>query len=236
LGVLSEMLLSPADIVVDTREASKNKDIVEELKRRGVKVAVTALNAGDYYLVGTERIPGILVERKTVTDFLNSVRDNRIWEQAKLLVKAAEEDGLRPMIVLEGWLGAIEKYTKWNVGAALRILDEIILDWGIPVLNTPNKRATVVWLAAKAKSLGSLQEKRVARMRAEKKPMTLNERILYVAEGIVGPTLARRLLRKFRTLRRIANASMVELMSVEGIGEKRAKEIYAIFNTEWQES
>ncbi|MET1128693.1 MAG: ERCC4 domain-containing protein [Thermoproteota archaeon] len=235
MGVLSEMLLSPADIVVDTREASKNKDIVEELKRRGLKVAVTALNVGDYYLVGTERVRGILVERKTVTDLLNSVRDNRIWEQAKLLVKAAEEDGLIPMIVLEGWLGAIEKYTKWNMGAALRILDEIILDWGIPVLNTPNRRATAAWLAAKAKSLGSLQEKRVARMRVEKKPMTLNERILYVAEGIVGPTLARRLLRKFRTLRRIANASMTELMSVEGIGEKRAKEIYAIFNTEWQE-
>jgi len=71
-------------------------------------------------------------------------------------------------------------------------------------------------------------------MRVEKKPMSIQERILYVAEGLVGPVLARRLLEKFKTLRNIANASVYELMSVEGIGEKRAQEIYAIFNTEWR--
>ncbi|HIQ23720.1 MAG TPA: hypothetical protein EYH50_01565 [Pyrodictium delaneyi] len=234
MGILSEQLLHPVDVVVDSREASKNKDIVNELRRKGLRVAIQVLEAGDYYLLARDYRKALLVERKTVTDFANSIRDNRIWEQAKLLKEAAQKEGVKPLIILEGWLGVIEKRTRWNIAALLRILDELVLDWGIPVIPTHNKRATVAWLAAKAKSLGKTEEKRVIRLRVEKKPLTLNERILYVAEGLVGPTLARRLLEKFRTLRRIANASIQELMTVDGIGEKRAKEIYAIFNTTWE--
>ncbi|HID41173.1 MAG TPA: hypothetical protein EYP33_03345 [Pyrodictium sp.] len=233
MGILSEQILYPVDVVVDSREAAKNKDIVEELKRKGLRVAMQALEAGDYYLLARDLRKALLVERKTVTDFANSVRDNRIWDQAQLLREAAQKEGVRPVIVLEGWLGVIEKRTKWNIAALLRILDELVLDWGIPVIPTHNKKATAAWIAAKARSLGKTEEKRILRLRVEKKPLTLNERILYVAEGLAGPTLARRLLERFKTLRRIANASIQELMSVEGIGEKRAKEIYAVFNAIW---
>ncbi|KSW11337.1 hypothetical protein CF15_00240 [Pyrodictium occultum] len=236
MGILSEQLLYPVDIIVDSREASKNRDVVEELRRRGLRVAVQALEAGDYYLLARNPRKALLVERKSVTDFANSVRDNRIWEQAKLLRQAAEKEGVRPVILLEGWLGVIEKRTRWNIAAILRILDEIVLDWGIPVIPAHSKRATIVWLAAKAKSLGKTEEKRIVRLRVEKKPPTIQERILYVAEGLAGPVLARRLLERFGTLRRIANASIRELMTVEGVGEKRAKEIYEIFNTEWKPS
>ena len=233
MPILSERLLAPVDIVVDTREASKNPDIVEHLVRSGLRVARIALNAGDYYLLAPEGKRPILVERKTVNDFLNSIRDNRVWEQARLLREAAEEDGAQPLILLEGWLGIAEKKRRWRMSAVLRILDELILDWGIPVLPSPNKQGTAAWLAAKAKSLGRVEEKRVVRLRVEKKPMGIRERILYVAESIIGPKLARKLLEHFKTLRAVANASIAELMRVEGIGEKRAREIYAIFNTPW---
>ena len=235
MPVLSERLLAPVDIVVDSREASKNSDIVEGLRRRGLRVAVAGLGAGDYYLLAREPTKAVLVERKTVLDLANSIRDGRIWDQVRRLKEVAEEDGVRPVIVVEGWLGLIEKRTKWNIAAVLRVIDEIVLDWGVPVLPTHSKEATIAWLAAKARSLGRTEEKRVVRLRVEKKPMTLRERILYVAEGLAGPTIARRLLAHFRTLRRIANASVAELMRVEGVGEKRAREIYAIFNTPWEE-
>lgn len=129
----------------------------------------------------------------------------------------------------------LEKYRGWKIQSVLRVIDALMLDFRIPVLNTPNKQATIAWLIAKAKSLGRTEEKRIYRMRVEKKPMSLKDRILYVAESIVGPTLARKLLREFKTLRNIANASVKELMVVEGIGEKRANEIYLIFNTEWSD-
>jgi ERCC4-type nuclease len=233
MPILSSALLSPVDVVVDSREASKNKDVVEALRSKGLKVAVAELEVGDFYLLAVDPSKALIVERKTVTDFANSVRDGRIWDQAKRLKEAALRDNVRPLILLEGWLGVIEKRTRWNMSAILRVLDELVLDWGIPVLPSPNKRSTIDWLAAKAKSLGRTGEKRVVRLRVEKKPMSIQDRILYVAEGIVGPVTARKLLSHFKTLRRIANATIKELMGVEGVGEKRAREIYAIFNTPW---
>ncbi len=228
-------LLTPVDVIIDSREDSKHPEFRKELMAKGIRVAVKPLPAGDFLLLAPPQKKPILVERKTVTDLGNSIRDNRIWEQAKLLKEAALKDGYQPLIIIEGWLGILEKYRGWKIQAVLRVIDSLLLDFGIPVLNTPNKTATIEWLAAKARSLGRTDEKRIYRMRVEKKPMTINERIIYVAEGLVGPKLARKLLSRFKTLKAIANARLEELMTVEGIGEKRAKEIYEIFNTEWLE-
>ena len=234
MPIISEAPLTPVDIIIDSREAAKNKDIVEVLKRKGVKVSISALTVGDYYLLAPEGRKPILVERKTVMDFLNSIRDKRVWEQAKILKEAEEVEEVIPVIILEGSLSAIERFTKWRITAVLRILDELVLSWNIRIIPTPNKKSTIEWLVAKIKALGSPERKRPPKLRVKKKPMSINEQILYVAEGLVGPVLARKLLLHFKTLRRIANASVGELMRVEGIGEKRAKEIYAIFNTTWK--
>jgi len=184
MGIISSKLLVPVDVVVDSREASKNSDIVEMIREKGVRIAVLELEAGDYYILARDPSKALLVERKTVIDLANSIRDNRLWDQAKRLVEAARSDGVKPVIVLEGWLGLIEKRTKWNIAAVLRALDELVLEWGIPVIPTHNKQATAAWIAAKAKSLGRTEEKRVLRLRVEKKPPTLAEKILYVVEGL----------------------------------------------------
>lgn len=229
------MLLTPVDIIVDSREASKHPEVVKEFKKRGLAVAVQALEAGDYYLLAAPGKKPLLIERKTVNDLLNSIRDNRIWEQTILLKESASKDGLQPLLVIEGWMGVIEKYRQWRIQSVLRVLDTIMLEYNVPVLYTPSLKATVEWIIAKARSLGETRDKKVFRMRTEKKPMSLYEKILYVAEGFAGPTLARKLLRHFKTLKAIANASIAELTKVEGIGEKRAMEIYSIFNTPWRE-
>lgn len=228
-------LLTPVDVIIDSREDSKHPDFRKILTARGLRIAVRPLPTGDFLLLAAPGKQSLLVERKTVNDFGNSIRDNRIWEQAKLLLEAARRDGYQPFIVIEGWLGSLEKYRGWRIQSVLRVIDTLMLEYRIPILNTPGTKATLEWIVAKAKSLGKTEEKKVLRMRVEKKPMTLNQRILYVAEGLVGPVLSRKLLKHFKTLKAIANASIRELMLVEGIGEKRAREIYQLFNTEWKE-
>lgn len=230
---MAYMLLSPVDVIIDSREDSKHPEFRKEFISSELKVAVKTLPAGDFLLLAAPGKKPVLVERKTVTDLGNSIRDNRVWEQAKLMAEVARKEGYQPFIIVEGWLGVLEKYRGWKIQSVLRVIDTLMLDFGIPVLNTPNKQATIVWLIAKAKSLGKTEEKKIYRLRVEKKPMSLKDRILYVAESIAGPALARKLLREFKTLRNIANASVRELMTVEGIGEKRAQEIYRLFNVEW---
>jgi len=230
---LAEQLLTPVDVIIDSREDSKHPEFRKALTSNGLRVAVKKLEAGDFLLLAAPSKKPVLVERKTVNDLGNSIRDNRVWEQAKLLVEAARKDGYIPMIIVEGWLGALEKYRGWKIQSVLRVLDTLMIDFDIKILNTPNKTATIGWLVSKAKSLGRTNEKRIYRLRVEKKPMSIQERIVYVAEGLVGPKLARKLLEAFGTLRNIANASIQDLLRVEGIGEKRAKEIYLIFNTRW---
>lgn len=228
--------MTPVDLIIDSREDSKHPEFKTMLTREGLRVSVQELEAGDFLLIAPPGKRSILVERKTIDDFANSIRDGRIWEQSNLLKEAANLDGHVPLLIIEGELAKLVKFRSWRIQSILRILDTLILEIGLPVLFTPDTESTIAWIAAKARSLGRTDEKRVVRMRVEKKPMSLNERILYVAEGIVGPQLARRLLERFKTLRAIANASVVDLMSVEGIGEKRAQDIYAIFNTPWRET
>jgi len=227
--------LIPVDVVIDSREDSKHPEFKTILTREGLRVGIRELPVGDFLIIAPPGKKSILVERKTIDDLANSIRDNRIWDQSRLLLEAAERDGHVALIVIEGDLGRLEKYRNWKIHAVMRILDTLVLDMNIPVLYSPHKEATIMWIATKAKSLGRQVEKRVIRLRVEKKPVSLSERILYVAESIVGPALARKLLAKFKTLKAIANASVYELMSVENIGETRAHEIYALFNTPWAE-
>lgn len=232
---MSISLLFPVDVIIDSKEDSKHPDAKKKLMAAGLKVAIQNLPAGDFLLLSPPERQSILVERKTVDDFANSIRDNRIWEQAKLLKNASVKDGHKPLIILEGCLEELAKYRGWRPQSLLRILDTLILEFEIPVLNTPGLEETLQWIILKAKSLGETSSKKVFRMRVEKKPLSINERILYVAESLAGPVIGRKLLKTFKTLKNLANASISELLRVESIGEKRAEEIFLIFNSEWRE-
>lgn len=228
-------LLAPVDIIIDSRENATHPEFRDEILRSGLRASVLELPAGDFLLLASPGKRSILVERKTVDDFANSIKDNRIWDQGRLLREAAEKDGHSCLIVLEGGLEKLVRRREWSIQSVLRAMDTLILEMGIPILYTPDSVATIKWIVAKARSLGRTDEKKFMRLRVEKKPMSLNERVLYVAESVIGPTLARKLLKHFSTLRNIANASVTELMKVEGIGEVRAREIYDIFNTPWRD-
>jgi DNA excision repair protein ERCC-4 len=181
-------------IVVDSNEAAENESMVESL-RKVVEVAVKPLPAGDYLIVGRES--KALVERKTIMDFLNSLK-GRLWDQISLIKEFEGEK----VIILEGYLGLYRK-RKWNEASILALMDRIVNEWKVPIIPTPDKRATLTYLVWKNKSLGEVEEFREYPLRVRRRDMTVEEQAVYVLEGLVGHETAKALLSHFKTLRNV---------------------------------
>jgi DNA excision repair protein ERCC-4 len=181
-------------IVVDSNEAVENESMVESL-RKVVEVAVKPLQAGDYLIVGRES--NALVERKTIMDFLNSLK-GRMWDQLSLIKEFEGEK----VIILEGYLGLYRK-RKWNEASILALMDRIVNEWKVPIIPTPDKRATLTYLVWKNKSLGEVEEFREYPLRVRRRDMTVEEQAVYVLEGLVGHETAKALLSHFKTLRNV---------------------------------
>jgi len=181
-------------IVVDSNEAAENESMVESL-RKVVEVAVKPLPAGDYLIVGRES--NSLVERKTIMDFLNSLK-GRLWDQLSLIKEFEGEK----VIILEGYLGLYRK-RKWNEASILALMDRIVNEWKVPIIPTPDKRATLTYLVWKNKSLGEVEEFREYPLRVRRRDMTVEEQAVYVLEGLVGHETAKALLSHFKTLRNV---------------------------------
>ena len=68
-----------------------------------------------------------------------------------------------------------------------------------------------------------------------KKPLNLKEQQEYIISALpnIGPSLAKPLLKKFKTVKSIINATEEELKDVELIGEKKAKAIKNLTDKEY---
>lgn len=217
-------------IVIDSREAVAVPKVVSGLRDLGVNVRVELLEAGDYYVLGKKPV---LVERKYVTDLVGSVRTRRLWSELDAVKRAEAE----PLLLIEGSLALIEKFTNWNPKSIVAVINNIILEWNVPVVTVPSQRWTVIYLASLAEDLSREKKARIYPLRVKEKAEKPEDYARMTVEGLPGISGQRaiNLLRHFKTVRNIANASVDELAEVEGIGEKIAKRIYETFNLEWKE-
>lgn len=158
-----------------------------------VGVSIKPLEAGDYLIVGSAG--QALIERKTIFDFLNSLKD-RLWDQ---LEKLKEFEGEKS-ILLEGYLGLYRR-RGWKEVSVLALMDRIIHGWGIPIIYTPDVMGTLTYLVWKHKALGKAEEFREYPLRVRRKEMNLEEQAIYTLEGLCGHETAKALLRHFKTLR-----------------------------------
>jgi Fanconi anemia group M protein len=204
-------------IISDYREREINK-ILENL---GAKVNVMNLNIGDFVL--SERV---CIERKTHSDFISSIIDGRIFEQAKSL----RENFEKPILIIEGYSNR-----EINENALKGALASLIVDFGVSVLNTLNifdTAKTIYWLAKKEQK----EEKGAIAFKIGKKPKEikkLQEEIVASLPG-VSNVLSKRLLEKFGTIEKIFTAKESELQQVKGIGKILAKKIKKILTEKYR--
>ena len=75
----------------------------------------------------------------------------------------------------------------------------------------------------------------VVSLRGGYRPKRLKTKQLYLLQGLpqVGPMLAKRLIEHFESVSNIINASIEELMEVEGIGTSVASTIREVLDSEY---
>ncbi len=210
-------------VIVDPRE--KGNPLVKALIDMGAEVSLQRLDSADYMLS-----PRVAVEHKTVQDFVDSIVDGRILSQ----LKALRESYQNPVIVIEG---DEDIYSVRNVhpNAIRGMLATIAVSYSIPLIHTKNFRDTASLLLIMARREQD-ETTRVFQPHSTK-PRTKREMQEYVVSALpgVGGTLARPLLSHFKSINKLFNASVKELKEVELIGEKKARAIRDIIDSEYVE-
>jgi Fanconi anemia group M protein len=207
------------EIFLDAREQGK---FSEELYNKNLKINLKNLEVGDIILSND-----VVVERKTVEDFVNSLLDGRLFSQAKEL----KRNFSKPLILVEGEIDDVYKVRNVNSDALRSAIVSLYLDFQIPIFFCKDYKESVefAYTIAKREQLGN---KKAVSLRGAKKLLDVKEMQQYFVEGLptIGPNAAKLLLEKFGCPKNIANASIDELKEVEQIGSKKAEEIRKLFD------
>ena len=119
--------------------------------------------------------------------------------------------------------------------AILGALSSLILDFKIPLITCEDETETARLLYFLAKRE---QEKNVREisLRAKKSVLTPRQEQEFLVEGLplIGPSLAKALLKEFKTVERVFTASEEELQRIKKIGERKAKRIRDILTREYE--
>lgn len=202
------------EIHADMRE--QRSGLVDLLKKRGdVNVLDLALPIGDFSVGG-----GIIIERKTAVDFINSIMDGRLHEQ----VIKMKLNYTHPTIIVESDIYSTRsKFSLESLGG----MYAWILAQGVRVVPAPGIPATaeIIYFMAKNAQV----EMKDVPMRA-KKPAITELSARFILEGLpgVGPAQAKKLLEHFGSVRGVMNASIEELSMVSRIGKATAERIHEV--------
>ena len=186
------------------------------LEKMGAEVDRRVLDVGDFLCSAR-----LAVERKTRADFEQSVIDGRLFSQLPNLVANYG----RVVVVVEG----VSDDERISRGALLGAYATIIADFGGSLIFTRDKAGTaeIVFQFARHEQVAKKQPMRIYAKRRTFTPSQTSRSIVEMLP-MVGPKLAKSLLRHFGSVEALAHASERDIAEVEGVGKKRAKVIKEI--------
>jgi DNA excision repair protein ERCC-4 len=187
-------------IIIDYRE--KNCLVPSELKRLGFDPEIKELKVADYIVKDTA------IERKTISDFLGSMINQRLMNQIEELKQYENR-----LLIVEG-TGEKEIYSQnVNENAIRGFILSITLKHKIPLIFTKDSEDT-------AKFMDTLYKKREkeTRLNPKKKTLDKKEQLQFVIESFpgIGPKKSKELLEKFGSIQNIINAPLEDLKEILG--------------------
>jgi len=209
-------------IVADSREP---RYIINSLKANGINVTRDFLEIGDYLLPGDT-----VIERKSASDFILSIRDNRLWNQLENLKQYQHA-----VVIIETediWKDMYFTNCRYIHKSYFGAISSIAISFGIPVITVESREDTIRLIEAIYKRVTSegSSERPVKKLRKSKSIQEVKEDMLAQIPGL-SIKKSKKLLEKFKTVHSIANAKEEEFVQVEGIGKKLAKTIWNVFHS-----
>lgn len=199
----------PKKVLVDYRE--KNSLIPSKLMSLKIPIEFKQLKVADYI------IEDIAIERKTIQDFISSMINKRLLKQLEDLKQYP-----KPLLIIEGLFQNFD--FEINPNALKGFLLSISLNHKIPIIFTENSNET-------AEYIGVISRKKPTNMslNVSKKNLTKNQQLQFIIESFpkIGPKTSEKLLKHFKSIKNITNASQEELQEVLG---KKSTEIFEIIN------
>ena len=201
-------------IVVDHRECESGVPAMLQATK-GVTVTFDMLAVGDYLI--DKRL---LFERKTLLDFVASIKDGRLFRQARRLV-SVEPNGA---FILEGVSRSLAS-SRMRREAIQGALISLSFIFGIPVLRSLNPEETAKLMLYTARQVRAFSSGGVRRSGLV--PKKRRRAQLYLLQGLpgIGVKRAQNLLDAFGSVESVFKAGVKELVKVEGIGTVRAEAI-----------
>lgn len=201
-------------IIVDVHE--KNSLVISELISLGLEVEFQALKVGDYI------VKGIVIERKTISDFISSMVSRRLLRQLEELQQYDDK-----LLIVEG-IDEQELYTDsesltgMHPNSIRGFLLSILLRHKVPIIFTKNYEDTAKFISVMAK-----RKDKELPLNVRKKVLNKKEQMQFIIESFpgIGPKTSKKLLKKFGTIKEIINASEDELKKVLGKKAELVKEI-----------
>lgn len=205
-------------VIADYRE--KNSLVAAELRHLGCNLEFKELKVADYLT------RNVAIERKTISDFINSMINKRLLRQVEELQQYENR-----LLIIEG-IEEQELYSDDNLGVhsnAIRgFMLTISIKYKVPIILSKNYKDTAKFIYLIAKK----QEKEMS-IRPTKKSLNKKQQAQFILEGFpgIGPKTSKKLLKEFKSIKTIINTPIENLQSLIG---KKAESFKTIIDSEFK--
>ena len=213
-------------VVADERERASG--VPERLSKLDVRVYFSQLAVADYVVN-----PEIAAERKSIGDFVSSVYDGRLFAQASALSSSYR----KPYIIVEGDVTKVSGMVR-NLASYYGAIASVTLAYDLRLMHTASADETALAVAALVKNS---RARPVPPGLAQAPPKSKDEaqQQLYFVSALpgVGMKLAKRLLGRYGTPRKVVSLTEAQFAMIPGIGAARASKIAHVLDTRhagWQ--
>jgi ERCC4-type nuclease len=195
------------------------------LKDKGTPILFENLEIEDYI------IGDLIIERKTSKDFIASVFDGRIFQQANKITSYTN----RAILLIEGNLNKEIEYIK-NRNSIYGVLLSLALSYNFKIIYSNDIEESVNILEIIFKHGKYYKIENIHLIKQKRIPNNTYQQQLNIIFSIpyIGEKYAERLLKNFKTIRAIINASPQELSSKANIPYKTSIKIWRILNEEYK--